>query len=112
RQESEEDEVVTVEQRRSEIRASEILQRDRRRRNELEEDRHVVEDDLAARVPADGQRPHGSLARRGAVLRQLVEPLDVVLEGDLPLHRVGEVEEVLVALRDEQRELLGNRLRR
>ena len=65
----------------------------RRRRDELEQDRHVGERDLPARPLVERQHPRDAPLLDLAGLLQLRQRDDLVADGDARVHPVGEMRE-------------------
>ena len=84
----------------------------RRRRDELEQDRHVAERDLPARPLVERQHAAGAALLDLAGLLQLRERDDLVADGDAGVHPVREVRDVLVAADLEQQPVARQRVRR
>src|SRR5450432_1480365 len=82
------------------------------RRDELEEDRHVGERDLAARPVVEGQLEARALLLDLSGLLELSQRNDLVADGDAGVHALGEVRDVLVAAHLEEQPVARQRFGR
>src|SRR5450432_1194609 len=82
------------------------------RRDELEEDRHVGQRDLAARPVIEGQLEARALLLDLSGLLELSQRNDLVADGDAGVHALGEVRDVLIAAHLEEQPVARQRLGR